>query len=203
MKTIVFIPAKTSSKRVPLKNIRPFAGTSLLQVTIDFFKEFTDHEIVLSSDDEEIALTANSNRCFFHHRHYFCKDKTTNMEVLHDWICSSDIHDTRIILAQPSHPMRYQDDLVHINNLSSDHDYVSVVNEQSKYIQSLDIACPDHPLRLYKIDGSYYVINSDNIRYHRKLNFYPFLISYPDKRIDVDYLDQFNIAQYLYSSENS
>ena len=55
------------------------------------------------------------------------------MEVLHDWICSSDIHDTRIILAQPSHPMRHQDDLAHINNLSSDYDYVSVVNEQSKY----------------------------------------------------------------------
>ena len=73
----------------------------------------------------------------------------------------------------------------------------------SQNIQSLDIVCPYHPLSLYKIDGSYYVINSDNIRHNKKLNFYPFLISYPDKRIDVDYLDQFNIAQFLYSSEKS
>ena len=85
------------------------------------------------------------------------------MEVLHDWICSSDIHDTQLFLH--SVIMRYQDDLVHINNLSSDYDYVVLLKISQNIFNLLMLLVPI-TLRLYKIDGSYYVINSDNIRYN-------------------------------------
>ena len=203
MNTIVFIPSKTSSKRIPSKNIRPFADSSLLQVTFDFFRKFTDFEVVVSSDDQSLSEFAASNNCNFHLRQsHICQESTTNFEVLQDWITSHNIYDSRIILAQPSHPIRYKADLDLINRLPFESDYVSVVKSQAKYINSLDRPISHQRPSLYRIDGSYYVISPNKFRLEQKPTFYPFLIPFPDKRIDVDFIDQFHIAELLYKSEH-
>ena len=55
MRTIVIIPARGGSKRLPKKNIYPFKGKPLIGYTIDACKEcpFID-DIFVSSDDQEI-----------------------------------------------------------------------------------------------------------------------------------------------------
>jgi N-acylneuraminate cytidylyltransferase len=55
MRTIVIIPARGGSKRLPKKNIYPFNGKPLIAYTIDACQEcsFIDG-IFVSSDDEEI-----------------------------------------------------------------------------------------------------------------------------------------------------
>jgi CMP-N-acetylneuraminic acid synthetase len=55
MRTIVIIPARGGSKRLPKKNIYPFNGKPLVGYTIDACKEcsFID-SIYVSSDDAEI-----------------------------------------------------------------------------------------------------------------------------------------------------
>jgi len=55
MRTIVIIPARGGSKRLPKKNIYPFKGKPLIGYTIDACKEcsFID-DIFVSSDDSEI-----------------------------------------------------------------------------------------------------------------------------------------------------
>jgi N-acylneuraminate cytidylyltransferase len=55
MRTIVIIPARGGSKRLPKKNIYPLKGKPLIGYTIDACKEcsFID-DIFVSSDDQEI-----------------------------------------------------------------------------------------------------------------------------------------------------
>jgi len=202
MKTVVFIPSKTSSKRIPHKNIRPFAGSSLLQITINFFKDFCNHDIYISSEDESVLSTALGNNCFCHKRFSnITHDTTSNFEVLHDFVNYFDIINTQIILAQPSHPLRFKEDLEIISNLPKNTNHVSVVSAKAKYIDSLSQPCPNSYSELYKVDGSYYILNSDSIRSNKPFHLYPFLIPYADKRVDVDYIDQFMLAESLYSLE--
>jgi N-acylneuraminate cytidylyltransferase len=61
MRTIVIIPARGGSKRLPKKNIFPFRGKPLIAYTIDACREcsFVD-AIFVSSDDHEILSTAES-----------------------------------------------------------------------------------------------------------------------------------------------
>jgi len=57
--TIAVIPARGGSKRIPRKNIRPFAGKPMIAYAIDAARRSGafDH-IVVSTDDEEIAAIA-------------------------------------------------------------------------------------------------------------------------------------------------
>lgn len=203
MKTVIFIPCKTSSKRIPYKNTRPFADSSLLQITIDFFKDFCEHDIYVSSEDDSVLSTASINACLCHKRSSdISHDSTTNFEVLNDFVNSFDITNAQIILAQPSHPMRFKVDLDIISKLPYDSNYVSVCSANAKYIASLSQPCPSTYPELYKVDGSYYILNSESIRLNKPFNLYPFLIPYPDKRVDVDHIDQFTLAESLYSIEH-
>jgi len=59
--TVAVIPARGGSKRIPRKNIRPFLGVPMLARTIGVVRAagvFDD--IVVSTDDEEIATIARS-----------------------------------------------------------------------------------------------------------------------------------------------
>jgi CMP-N-acetylneuraminic acid synthetase len=61
MKTIVIIPARGGSKRLPKKNIYPFKGKPLIAYTIEACRQcdFIDG-IFVSSDDSEILETAEA-----------------------------------------------------------------------------------------------------------------------------------------------
>ena len=203
MKTVVFIPSKTSSKRIPYKNIRPFANSSLLEITINFFKQHCPHDIYVSSEDDTVLSIADANDCLRHKRSpSITHANATNFHVLNDWVMSQHVVNTRIILAQPSHPMRYIEDLELISSLPHDRDFVSVIASNSKYIDSLSRTCPPCLTGLYKVDGSYYILHSDSIRENTPFNLYPFLLPYPDRRIDIDYMDQFYLAESLFSMES-
>jgi pseudaminic acid cytidylyltransferase len=59
MKAIAVIPARGGSKRIPRKNIRPFAGKPMLAWSIDAAKKSGCFErVVVSTDDDEIAEVA-------------------------------------------------------------------------------------------------------------------------------------------------
>ena len=56
---IAIIPARGGSKRIPRKNIRPFAGQPLIAYSIKAAREcgLFDH-VIVSTDDKEIAAIA-------------------------------------------------------------------------------------------------------------------------------------------------
>ena len=58
--TLAVIPARGGSKRIPRKNIRPFAGRPLIAWTIDTcLRSGLFDEVVVSTDDDEIAQAAH------------------------------------------------------------------------------------------------------------------------------------------------
>lgn len=59
--TLVIIPARGGSKGIPGKNIRPLAGKPLILYTVDLARQlFPDTHIILSTDSEQIAITART-----------------------------------------------------------------------------------------------------------------------------------------------
>lgn len=66
---IALIPARGGSRRLPRKNVLPFAGKPLICYSIQnaLYCGFFDH-VVVSSDDEEIKAIAMTNGAKFHQR---------------------------------------------------------------------------------------------------------------------------------------
>ena len=59
MKNLCIIPARGGSKRIPRKNVKPFLGKPMLAYSIDTAKQSgLFEEIIVSTDDEEIAAVA-------------------------------------------------------------------------------------------------------------------------------------------------
>lgn len=63
------IPIRKGSQRVPNKNLRPFAGTTLLEAKIRTLKESgIFDEIIVNTDSEEAIEIARANGISFHRR---------------------------------------------------------------------------------------------------------------------------------------
>jgi pseudaminic acid cytidylyltransferase len=62
MSRLAVIPARGGSKRIPRKNVKPFAGKPMIVYAIDAAREagVFDH-IVVSTDDDEIAAVAQAH----------------------------------------------------------------------------------------------------------------------------------------------
>jgi CMP-N-acetylneuraminic acid synthetase len=57
---IVLIPARGQSKRIPRKNIKMLGGKPLIQWTIDAARQLPVKDVVVSTEDEEIAQVASA-----------------------------------------------------------------------------------------------------------------------------------------------
>ena len=58
VKRLVCIPARGGSKRIPHKNIKPFLGRPIISYAIDVAKELDIEEVMVSTEDPEIAKVA-------------------------------------------------------------------------------------------------------------------------------------------------
>lgn len=87
MSTIAIITARGGSKRIPRKNIKPFMGKPMLAYAIEAAKgaEVFD-EIMVSTDDDEIASIARANGASvpFMRSERTANDHATTVEVLEE-----------------------------------------------------------------------------------------------------------------------
>lgn len=59
MKNVAIITARGGSKRIPRKNIKPFLGKPIIEYSIEAaLQSDMFHEVMVSTDDEEIAQVA-------------------------------------------------------------------------------------------------------------------------------------------------
>ncbi len=59
MNRVVIIPARSGSKRIPCKNIRPFAGKPIIAYPIEAArKSGLFSRIIVSTDSEDVAAVA-------------------------------------------------------------------------------------------------------------------------------------------------
>ena len=83
MKNIVaIVPVRGGSKRVKDKNIRPFAGTTLLDIKLETLKKVSGIDnIIVSSDDARLLTIAEKHGVDVHRREeYYASDECTNSE---------------------------------------------------------------------------------------------------------------------------
>lgn len=197
----VFIPAKSTSIRTPSKNLRPFAGSSLLHVALDFYlKYFEPKDIIVSSDDSSVCDSIRDHNVVFHHRIGKLSDPhISNFNLLQLW-ANEVKYSGRIILSQLTHPIRIDEDIKHIRCLPSDHNFVSVRRHLLRVINSYDLSNSIDPSDLqYCVDGTYYILTLP-LKDPNLTRLHPFLLSQPEIRFDIDYPHQFIAAEAVYQS---
>jgi len=112
MKILGLIPARGGSKGIPKKNIKLLGKLPLMEYTINSAKESKLlTEIVVSTDDQEIAIEAEIVGCKppFIRPTEFAKDTSTSLEVVQHAISffeSQNIFFDAVCLLQPTNPFR-------------------------------------------------------------------------------------------------
>lgn len=140
--TLALVVARGGSKSIPRKNLAPLAGKPLLAWTIDAAQRCqTELRLVVSTDDREIAEVARQcgAEVPFMRPAELARDDTPSLDVvLHavDVLASRGYDADRVLLLQPTSPLRTPDDIDAATRIAGDRDATSVVS-----------VCPsrDHP----------------------------------------------------------
>lgn len=118
MKTLYLIPARGGSKGIPRKNIKDFAGKPLIAHAISHALEAgaDKTDICVSTDSEEIAEVARNAGASvpFIRPAEFSGDTASSRDVMiHalDWYESHGVHYERLVLLQPTSPLRTAADI--------------------------------------------------------------------------------------------
>lgn len=188
MKTLYVIPARGGSKGIPHKNIKPLAGKPLIGYSIDVARQLAaDNDICLTTDDPEIAATAESmglNVPFLRPASLATDTCGTYEVLIHalDFYRDRGIDYDTLVLLQPTSPMRTADDVrAALALYSPDIDMVVTVKEAASnpYYNCYETD-NDGFLHISKGDGGYtrrqdapkvweyngavYVINVESLR---------------------------------------
>lgn len=152
---LAIIPARAGSKRVPDKNIRPFAGSSLTQIAMDQAlqsKLITD--IVLSSDSDQILnlATATTRVVPIKRPAEFAGDVSPAIDyVRHALQVMENANNPfqLVVILQPSSPLRTALDIDNTIDLLWQHP------EADSAVSVVPVAHMIHPLKLKVMQGKW------------------------------------------------
>ena len=153
-KTVIIIPARKGSKRVPGKNTKLLCGKKLIEYTIEHaINSKKADDIFISTDDDSISDIAERYNCKFLRRgEELSNDKASTGVVIDDFLeraFESNSKPDNIVLLQPTVPFRRKtltDEAIELLE-TGDYDSVTTHIEVDFY----------HPNRLKKIEGQYLV----------------------------------------------
>lgn len=213
------LPVKGTSTRVTDKNIRPFAGSSLLDVKLAALaKSGLADEIIVSSDSDYILdRAAGYNKVRLHKREpFYCLDSTPYSEVCKHLIEQAKgdtiywVHVTSPMISIDTYKRAWEeyqkldrqkfDSIIGMKKLqiflwNKHHQPVNYTLETHVYSQFLD--------PLFMINNSLFIVPK-NIALQRKFNygFKPYIFETPaDESIDIDWNDEFEFAEFLYKKK--
>lgn len=108
MKGAIIIPARKNSKRLKGKNKKLLNGIPLIEYSLKYAVQFSDLDIIVSSDDKEILNIGKKYTNILELREdYLADDHTSILEVLKSISLKFD-YDYYILL-QPTNPLRPPD----------------------------------------------------------------------------------------------
>tara|TARA_A100001011_G_C14311427_1_gene845797 strand:+ start:2767 stop:3438 length:672 start_codon:yes stop_codon:yes gene_type:complete len=213
-KVKALIPVRKGSQRVIRKNIRDFAGSSLLEIKIRQLQRVSEiDEIVVNSDcDEMLNLAANCGVTAVRRDPFFASNSVPMNDVWGHLAEVTDCDD--IIYTNCTNPLvedlSYSEAIKAYNNLPQKYDSLTTVNIVQEYLWQEDKAVnydpSSHPrsqdLPKYHALNFAISILPRNLMVTRKSilgsQFYPFEISNIEA-IDVDTMEDFIIAESAYS----
>ncbi len=189
MKSLFLIPARGGSKGIPGKNIKLLNGKPLIYYSIDIARFFSEDDcICVSTDSDEIIDTVEAYglNVLFKRPYELATDAAETRDViLHalDWYESNGKVFDSIVLLQPTSPFRLKTHIGEALNLFSENvDMVVSVSTiasnvystyfkqtEGEYISRLLQSKSDGERRqdspkVYKLNGSIYIISVDSIR---------------------------------------
>lgn len=221
---LFLIPARGGSKGIPGKNIRPFCGRPLISRSIATARSLADdRDICVSTDSEKIRDVAEAEglRVPFLRPDSLATDKAGTYEVmLHalDFYRSQGVEYERLVLLQPTSPLRTANDVRGAMSLYTPHIDMVVSVTPAKANPYYDIFETDPEsgfLHISKGDGLYtrrqdapkvwqyngavYVINTRSLR-RGPLGSFRRRIMYEmpaDRSVDLDSLLDWQLAESL------
>lgn len=149
--TIVVVPAKANSSRVPRKNFRPFYnGKSLVDITLDIISSSdTNCELILSTDNTDYNCQHNSV-CVLPRSSSLSLFETPILAVLKHILSRFDPREVlNIVLVQPTSPFRTTDDFDSFLSFSRDIHLEDENSRSSTSVFSTYRVEDAHPARMY------------------------------------------------------
>lgn len=222
---IAVIPARGGSKRLPEKNIKPFAGRPLVSWTLDFAQTTgLFDKILLTTDDPDVSALAGKEVTLCPRPPELAHDHATLMEVI--WWLIDNLHladDAILVLLMPTGPLRVNNDLItcldQFSQKGGRHTVFTVglnpqppgtlwlLDDQGS-LQPLverksqkDTRKQNHP-QTYFFNDLILLDSAANFRDRERdlFGFSPFGIVSPDNRsMPIDYPVQFNLAEYMFT----
>ena len=218
MKNIIIIPARGGSKRLPHKNKMLLANIPLLVHSINYAKENINLniDIVVSTDDPEIKKIALEHNVIVVDRpKELSGDLANSISVMKHTVEAVDIEYDHVILLQPTNPLRPKkllqkafkifiagnyDSLMTISENEYklgkiiDHKFVPYTYQLGQRSQDLE--------PLYYENGLLYITKTNLILQEQILgeNHYPLIVSHPFAKVDIDTLEDFNLASFYYNT---
>lgn len=229
LETLVIIPARGGSKRLPRKNVKRLAGKPLICWTIEAaLKANLDAKIVVTSDDDEILGIADAykSKGVYERKRpeNLATDTASTIDVIIDTIESEkelgNNHQT-VILLQPTSPLRNEDDIRNAFCLYNDTEknsgrdtvvsvcevdhptaWVGSVREDMSFqgTKLLNKRSQDYE-KEYRLNGAIYVASVEQISKKESLfsQGLKALIMPRERSIDIDEEIDFKVCEGLFS----
>lgn len=224
-KFLAIIPARYGSKRLKLKNIKPFDGKPLLHWTLEasLNSKYIDYTIV-SSDSQVILETIKNKQVIKQKRDYklACDESSSYDVVLDSFNYFKSLYTEKIdyiILLQPTSPLRnsiHIDEAIEnlftkkatsiISVCECEHNPLlsNTLSKDCKMIDFLDkniINKRSQDLETYyRINGAIYIIHNDAFikekAFYSKENTYAYVMQ-QKYSVDIDTILDFKIAEIL------
>lgn len=107
-KLVAVIPVRAGSQRVKNKNVRPFAGKSLLEHKLDIVKQLPVEDIIVNTDSEEAIEIAKKSGVSYHRREpYYASSECSNSEFHH--YLAKVTNSENILIAQVTAPLIFKE----------------------------------------------------------------------------------------------
>jgi CMP-N,N'-diacetyllegionaminic acid synthase len=229
MNTLIIIPARAGSKGIPGKNIKSFAGRPLISYTIEYalkIKNSGDHIVVTSNDPEVVSIASNyiNNLNIIERPDYLSTDTVGMSDVIRHAVNFSEelglIFD-KILLLQPTSPIRDTKDYSHICDLMEDmvdmvvsvrrskqNPYFNLFEENDKGLlikcKPGNFSCRQDCPEVFEYNGSMYLANKKALMKHglhgmQKIRKF---VMPEERSVDID--DEFDwlLAETLFLKHN-
>ncbi|MCF8272806.1 MAG: acylneuraminate cytidylyltransferase family protein [Flavobacteriaceae bacterium] len=214
MKTIVIIPARGNSKRLPNKNIKFLAGIPLLVHSINYAKQhgFMD-AIYVTTDSKDIKNIALQHGALVINRpKEFSGDLEPTVTALkHALESISDTIDN-VVLLQPTNPLRpkhlfkeafqlfKENECDSLFTVSRNHQKFGTIQDNKFTPFNYKIGQRSQDLEpLYFENGLIYITKAAYILNNQIIteNAFPLIVDHPFASIDIDSQEDFDLAEFM------
>ena len=214
MKLTAIIPVRAGSQRVKNKNLKPFAGTTLLEIKIETLKKVQGiDEIIVSSDSDEMLSIAEKHNVSIHKRdEQFASNEVNNSDFMQNLStivdgghimyspCTSPLLSSETITEIVTKYRRYN--LRNIVTVTSQKHHMWLDGKPLNYNPSESPNSQDLP-DIYSINYGCCILSKEDLYEHKNVVVDPtFYITDEIESIDIDTEFDFMVAEYIWNKYN-